>query len=409
MQIRRYTGSELAAVLKEINRELGPNAAILNTRKIRIGGIFGFLGRPAVEVTVAVDYNFKINEDALGRPTPAASLSAATSAEKAGRVLAVPGPAHPAASPATLASTEEVRLTAREELNQMRVTPRSGVKGRERLEVLSDELERVYRVMVRNQVEADISRQLLRVFDEQLALLGEDWSRSQPRLERYLAGMIRTIPGIQLREGRKPLMAMFIGPTGSGKTTTIAKIAAHFALMEHRRVGIVTADTYRMGATDQIRRYGEILGIPVRVVETPEEIERCSEQFSGYDLVLIDTAGRSPQNREQIMQMKQLVESAHPDEIHLVVSMTTKYVDVVSIVSRFGIVPVHRLVLTKIDETRTFGLILNISMKFSMEIAYITTGQQVPDDLELADPARLAKLVLSGVWDQDGRPGLTAA
>lgn len=395
MQIRRYVGAELPAVLAQINRELGPNAAILNTRKISQGGFFGILGRSAVEVTVAVDYEFRLSPD---RPARA------------------PAPAPSAFRPAPARSVPEAAPSvARRELNEMRVKPRGAAPAAaESGPALSEELERIHRMMVRNQVESDVARQLLRVFDEQLALLGEDWRKAQPRFEQYVAGMLRCRPGIELREGRKPLVAMFIGPTGVGKTTTIAKIASQFSLMEHRRVAIVTADTYRMGATDQMRRYGEILGIPVTVVESPEEMEQAVLHYAGYDLLLVDTAGRSPQNKEQILQLKRMVEAARPDEIHLVMSMTTKYVDVVSIVSRFGIVPVNRAVLTKFDETRTFGTILNLSMKFSMEIAYLSTGQQVPDDLELADPKRLARLVLTGVSPEpppqgNGRPGLPAA
>jgi len=356
------------------------------------------MGRPAVEVTVAVDYNFRLPEDSRGHQLQASMLKdpAAT-------------PVMPPMARERQAPMDDVRIAARRELDQMRVRPRGGTSYQEPAQSLSEDLERVHRMLVRNQVEADISRQLLRVFDEQLALLGEDWAKAQPRFERYLAGMIRTQPGIQLRDSRKPLVAMFIGPTGTGKTTTIAKIASRFALSEHRRVAIVTADTYRLGATDQMRRFGEIMGVPVKVVETPEDMEETLGQFAGYDLVLVDTAGRSPQNRDQIMQMRRMVESVRADEIHLVVSMTTKYVDVVSIVSRFGIVPVNKVILTKFDETRAFGLILNISVRFSMEIAYITTGQQVPDDIEPADPQRLSKLVLAGIGDRDGRPGLAAA
>jgi len=407
MQIRRYTGPELSEVLRRIQRELGPNAAIINTRKIREGGFLGVLARSAVEVTVAVDYDARPAADApaargAARGEPATGFEVVTGSGPA--TLRVPGDRGlPPAGPMPRMSGEEAALTARRELEQMRVSPRSVPSAAPRPAhvpethpSLSDDLERVHRALVRNQVEADLSRQILRVFDEQLSLLGEDWERAQPRFERYLAGLIRTSPGITLREGKKPVVVMFIGPTCVGKSTTIAKIASHYHLLEHRKVAIITADTYRMGATDQMRRYGEILALPVRVVETPEEMEDTLLGFSGYDLVLVDTAGRSPQNKEQILQMKALVEAARPDEIHLVVSMTTKYVDVVSIVSRFGIVPVNRVVLTKFDETRSFGLILNMSMKFSMDIAYITTGQQVPDDLETADGRRLARLVLTG-------------
>jgi flagellar biosynthesis protein FlhF len=273
---------------------------------------------------------------------------------------------------------------------------------------LSDDLERVYRVLVRNQVEMDLARSLLRIFDEQLSLLGEDWTRAQPRFERFLAGLIRSSPGIQLRAGRRPMVAMFIGPTGVGKTTTIAKIASVFSLAEHRKVAIVTADTYRMAATDQMKRYGQILGIPVHVVETAGEMEQVMIRLAGYDLVLVDTAGRSPQHKEHMKQMRDLVEATKPDEIHLVLSLTTKYVDVLQIVARFGIVGVNRVVLTKADETRTYGLILNLSMKFNMEVAYLTTGQQVPDDIEPADQGKLAKLVLAGYGGENGRPGSPA-
>jgi flagellar biosynthesis protein FlhF len=440
MQIRRYTGADLSEVLRRINRELGPNAAIINTRKIHQGGFFGVMGRSAIEVTVAVDYNFRLSEDApspyqgmgpvsapapfpedgagmapyLGEARGGTAVSRRREPAGGGRPRFASGPGSSPASNLSPAvdrfqPLEDPAITARRELNQMKVAARPPAPSADPGQGLSDDLERVHRVLVRNQVDADISRQILRVFDEQLSLLGEDWTKAQGRFERYLAGMIRAVPGISLAGGRKPVVAMFIGPTGVGKTTTIAKIASYFSLMEHRRVAIVTADTYRLGATDQVRRYGAILGVPVRVVETPEDMEDTLLQLEGCDLVLVDTAGRSPQNKEQILQMKRLVESARPDEIHLVISMTTKYVDVMSIIARFGIVPVHRVILTKFDETKAFGLILNISMKFSMDIAYTTNGQQVPDDLMQADPSVLAKLVLAGTRDSNGRSGFPSS
>lgn len=275
---------------------------------------------------------------------------------------------------------------------------------------MAEDLERMLRVLVRNQVESDIARSILRVFDEQLALLGEDWATAQPRFERYLAGLIRTAPGIRLGQAKRPVVAMFIGPTGVGKTTSIAKIASHFALREHRKVALVTADTYRMAATDQLRRFGQILGIPVHVADSASEMEQIMVRLGGHDLVLVDTAGRSPQHKEHMRQMRELVDAARPDEIHLVMSLTTKYVDVLQIVARFGIVPANRVIWTKADETRSYGIMLNLSMKFMMDVSYLTTGQEVPDDLEAADPARLAKLVMAGpaTGEANGRPGRPA-
>ncbi|MEK7475466.1 MAG: flagellar biosynthesis protein FlhF [Candidatus Coatesbacteria bacterium] len=469
MQIRRYTGAELGEVLQRIQRELGPHAAIINTRKVH-QGLFGILGRPAVEVTVAVDYDgtsgqsgpdgsaaaggaadagdggpgtwgaapapaeprARVLPSALARRSGSAGGGPAGGvAESRGRARGRPAPsfARPPESepyePAPLprdplprvvrASAEDPMLTARRELNELRVKPRGGGMAAPMGEPppaslgMSEDLERVYRILVRNQVEMDIARSLLRIFDEQLSLLGEDWTRAQPRFERFLAGLIRATPGIQLRAGHRPHVAMFIGPTGVGKTTTIAKIASLFSLVEHRKVAIVTADTYRMAATDQMKRYGQILGIPVHVAESAEDMEQAMIRLSGYDLVLVDTAGRSPQHKEHMKQMRDLVEAARPDEIHLVVSLTTKYVDVLQIVARFGIVGVNRVIVTKADETRTYGLILNLSMKFNMEVAYLTNGQQVPDDIEPADQGKLAKLVLAGYGGDNGRPGRPAS
>ena len=415
MQIKRYTGPTLPDVLTQIDRELGPNALIIHTRPIRMGGFFGVLGQQGYEVTVAIDYNFRPREEPVPRP-PAEERAGyrpfgADPAAPPRPVQPLPPPVVHQAAPAVSAPTAarvrdaEAQMAARRELSEMRVRPRGGASpaGVEPSRTLSDDMERMHRMLVKNQVEEYLSRRLLKTFDEQLSLLGEDWNRSGPRFEQFVAGMIRTVPGIKLREGRKPVVAAFVGPTGVGKTTTIAKIAGHFSLMEHRRVGIITSDTFRIAATDQIRRYGEIIGVPVRVVETPEDLQQALLQFNGYDLVLLDTAGRSPQNKEQIIHLKQLMDAARPDEVHLVVSMTTKYIDVLSIVAKFGVVPTSRVILTKFDETRTYGLALNLSVNFGMDIAYMTAGQSVPDDLEAADPVRIAKLVVGGATAD--RPG----
>ena len=417
MQIKRYTGPTLPDVLAQIDRELGPNALIIHTRPIRLGGFFGVLGQQGYEVTVAIDYNFHPREEPVPRNQSADERARPRTLGADPVAAPRPAPAFPSPSiqapaPAVSVSSSRVRdaeaqMAARRELSEMRVRPRGTPAGAaEPMRMVSDDMERMHRLLVKNQVEEYLSRRLLKTFDEQLSLLGEDWNRAGPRFEQFVAGMIRTVPGIKLREGRKPVVAAFVGPTGVGKTTTIAKIAGHFSLMEHRRVGIITSDTFRIAATDQIRRYGEIIGVPVRVVETPEDLQQALLQFNGYDLVLLDTAGRSPQNKEQIIHLKQLMDAARPDEVHLVVSMTTKYIDVLSIVAKFGVVPTSRVILTKFDETRTYGLALNLSVNFGMDIAYMTAGQSVPDDLEAADPMRIAKLIVGGATTD--RPGMSA-
>lgn len=472
MHIRRYTGPTLQEVLQRVHRELGPHVAIIDTRRTQAGGFFGLMGRPVVEVTVGVDWDGEDAADAGRSPTDRVAEGAGSrrdedddqgpglrvrlpggagttparggraglvGARRAGAPSGGGGRAEPAAGPGgwrpgpawdlpaeprpqaaggaprnarIRGGGDDVLLAARRELNDMRVKPRGApeLPAPPTGAPMADELERMLRVLVRNQVESDIARSILRVFDEQLALLGEDWSTAQPRFERYLAGLIRTAPGIRLTGAKRPVVVMFIGPTGVGKTTSIAKIASQFALREHRKVALVTADTYRMAATDQLRRFGQILGLPVHVADSPAEMEQIMVKLGGHDLVLVDTAGRSPQHKEHMRQMRELVDAARPDEIHLVMSLTTKYVDVLQNVARFGIVPVNRVIWTKADETRTYGIMLNLSMKFMMDVSYLTTGQEVPDDLEAADPVRLARLVTAGPAgaETNGRSGRAA-
>jgi len=186
----------------------------------------------------------------------------------------------------------------------------------------------------------------------------------------------------------------FVGPTGVGKTTTIAKLAAIFALFEERKVALVTADTYRIAAVEQLKTYAKIIGIPIEVVFTPQEIRRAIERHLDAELILIDTAGRSHYDNMKMSELKSYIESSSPDEVHIVLSLNTKYRDLEEIIKRFGCIPLHKMVLTKLDETATFGNILNLARDFSIPISYVTNGQDVPKDIEVADPSKLAEVIL---------------
>ena len=199
-------------------------------------------------------------------------------------------------------------------------------------------------------------------------------------------------------ESGKAKFIFFIGPTGVGKTTTIAKLASSLKLSRKAKVALFTADTYRIAAVDQLRSYATILNIPLRVIYSESEMNEAMEDFKDYDIVLIDTAGRSHKNREQRDDIEKLINSIPEDrrDIYLVVSATTKYKDLVKITETYSEISKYSLIFTKLDETGCIGNILNVKMLTGAPLSYATFGQNVPDDITKINPQTIAKQLLGG-------------
>ena len=188
--------------------------------------------------------------------------------------------------------------------------------------------------------------------------------------------------------GKKPKVILFIGPTGVGKTTTLAKIAS-----------FLTADTYRIAATEQLRIYANILDAPMSIIYTPEEMNDAIARVSEYDLVFVDTAGFSHRNEAQCQDMKKLIDGldeAYEKEVYLVLSATTKYKDLLEIADTYKEIANYKLIFTKLDETITYGNILNIKLYSGAKLSYMTSGQNVPDDIEVFDTQKIVKQLLGG-------------
>jgi flagellar biosynthesis protein FlhF len=197
---------------------------------------------------------------------------------------------------------------------------------------------------------------------------------------------------IQLAPHRLKTVAL-VGATGVGKTTTIAKLAAHYALVERRKVALLTIDTYRIAAVEQLKTYSQIIDLPLVVAHHVNEIEPALARFANYDLLLIDTAGRSQHNIPQIQELKPFLEALRC-ETHLVLSSSTKESDLMEIVHRFSSARIDRLLFSKLDETSTYGTLLNIADRVGIPLSYLTTGQRVPEDISIAEPRSLSKLIL---------------
>jgi flagellar biosynthesis protein FlhF len=198
--------------------------------------------------------------------------------------------------------------------------------------------------------------------------------------------------------GNGPKVVFFVGPTGVGKTTTIAKIASKFRVEAGKKVALLTADTYRIAAAEQLRTYANILEVPFRVIYSPEEIMQSVEEYKDYDYILVDTTGHSHQNQEQKTAILDFVNAVNDDiekEVFLVVSATTKYRDLIRIADAYKEVTGYKLIFTKLDETTALGNLYNLRLYTEAPLSYVTCGQNVPDDISPFNAQSTVKQILS--------------
>lgn len=267
-------------------------------------------------------------------------------------------------------------------------------KTRKQDQEIPNELFHLYTDMIDAEVEDDLSRDLIFQLKEKFdADELKDAQIAREKLTEMVEAEIRCADPISTVPGQRQVVAL-VGATGVGKTTTIAKLAANLRLREGVKMGLVTVDTYRIAAVEQLRTYAEIIDLPMKVVTSPPEMRRALDELSGLDLVLIDTAGRSPRDELQIQELKSLLAVANVDEVHLVLNMTASLKTLQVTVEKFSAVNTTSLIMTKLDEAVGMGTLLSVSQKIDLPISYLTTGQDVPDDIETAKAGRIARLVL---------------
>lgn len=210
------------------------------------------------------------------------------------------------------------------------------------------------------------------------------------------AGPRESAPGRSGDPDGRPLTIALVGPTGVGKTTTVAKLAASFKLRHGKRTGLITADTYRIAAVDQLRTYAEIIGVPLEVALTPAEMTEAVARLAGCDVIIIDTAGRGQNDSSRLDELRRFVAAARPHEVHLVLSSTAGERVLLKEAEAFSVIGPTRIVLTKLDEAVSFGVLINVMRALGKQLSFVTTGQEVPDDIELGRPEQLAALVVGG-------------
>lgn len=271
---------------------------------------------------------------------------------------------------------------------------------KDRLEEQDKEVERFLKLLYNTMLDNEVDEKYVN------EIIADAEKNRKPGLTMdYLLGSIyqKMILKFGRSEGIEPApegprVVFFIGPTGVGKTTTIAKIASSYSLNEKKKVALLTTDTYRIAATDQLRTYAGILAVPFRVIYEPDELQKAIEDFKDCDYIFVDSAGHSHRNEELLKKQKDFLETASgiPHQIFLVLSATTKYRDLKNIADNYREISEYQLIFTKLDETGEYGNLYNMKCESGAPIAYITCGQNVPDDIETFNAQKIVKQLLGG-------------
>ncbi len=391
MKIRRYLAKNTQEAILRVKMDLGNEALILNTRRVKKKGLLGLFAKPMVEVLAAIDEYNVIRTEGDAAKTVEKAVNPRENGEK-NNVDEKEGKI----------SNLENRITYIEQLIQKIRLPieqddkPAQVNKEERSPVAPQIAGKIYNNLFKNEVDEDVVKKIMDITAARLGK-GAGVNDMAAQLFSIISDMLGKPETIKPGVSGKPSVVIFVGPTGVGKTTTLAKIAANCLLNQKKSIGLITADTYRIAAIEQLKTYGEILGIPVSVVYTASEIRDAIIQHSDKDIILIDTAGRSHRNRSQFQELKTLIEASNADEVYLVLSATTSNRNCREVLSSYSFLTNYKLIFTKIDEALVHGIILNVRYLTGKSLSYITTGQSVPDDIETANIEKITKNLIGSI------------
>jgi flagellar biosynthesis protein FlhF len=400
MRLQTFTAATMSEALSQVKTVLGLHAVILHTRTFQRRYCLGLRRREIVEITAGTGLQVpgRLRVDPTRRtviPQAKAYQSLADRMTDRPAVVerSIPGREllqTPAASQAVMRDLSDqmgsLKTMVKDLVSEVRHT---------RTPQIPEDVFDYYLLLINNQVNEQIATEMVNVLHK--TLRPEELLQSsivRHRLAEEIEKLVPTSGPIIRKKTVGPHVVALIGPTGVGKTTTIAKLAANLQLKEKRKVGLITNDTYRIAAIDQLRKYSDIIGSPLRVVGNADDMRTTLQSMNDCEYILIDTAGRSPNDTLKINELKGFLTAASPDEVHLVVSTTGSEACVERAIERFNDVRADKIIFTKLDEAVHVGVVLNVIRKVGKSLSYITTGQDVPDDIEEGKGRRLAQMIL---------------
>ncbi len=388
MRVKRFVANDIQTAITKIKNEMGNDAVILHTRYFKEGGILGFFKKKYVEVTAATEGRNNLLQRPLKQLYDQQNIVPLSRVQSQAVELPIVSAVQKTPDPLAveLADMKAAITQMSELLENNSDTTRFPKLGRDLLLRLK-----------KQEVEEKNAERAVKATLQQLP------PKRKPQAEKInellsvnLAKPLKKSKPIIIKNTRmkKPKIYAMVGPTGVGKTTTLAKLASTFSVIERKKVAFITIDTYRIAAAEQLKVIGEIMGTPVIVVYSLAQLQESLAEVLDNDIIFIDTAGRSHKNSAQMEELKNYLEIAGPDEIFLALSCTAKYSDMLNIIAAYEDLKISRLIFTKLDETSYYGAIYNVACKSKYPLSYFTTGQGIPDDIEVADPAKLVQLLM---------------
>lgn len=392
MIIKRYIVSNMNEAMTRIRYELGKDAVIISQRKIRKPGFMGIFSKKAIEVTAAVE-NQKKSEDNMEDSIKAIKKLMKQETDKSKNESPISTPISYSKQSNKDAKYKENVLSEKQypnfksdidiykEMQEMKSMLGAVIS---KTPVNSENKSKLELILEQSDINDKIIKKIISKIDENKDEDEDDKCKAVSVIESL----------ISVSDAKMEGNVVLVGPTGVGKTTTIAKLAGRLSLIEKKKVGLITIDTYRIGAVEQLKTYADIMNIPFKVVFTIKEMETAVESMNDCDVILIDTTGRSSKNTMQLSELRAFVEKVNTENIHLVVSCTTKDKDIDSIIQGYKLLKYNHVIITKLDETQSYGSILNIIDSAQKPISFITTGQNVPDDIKKSSPIEISNLIL---------------
>lgn len=390
----------MAETLAKVKRAFGRDAVILNTRTRVKGGMFGIGGKPWVEITAAPHMGDL--PGALRRGTLPLKSGRTGSAEGAAGPVPMANPSARSITPASPVPNADVLLSELGDLKSL-VTDLVKQSRRDGTADLPEHLYDTYLALVQNAMAEDIANALIREVRQSLS---PEELMEPSAVRRALTAALRPMlplgGPVRVNPADQPTIIGLVGPTGVGKTTTIAKLAANFCLRDNLKVGLITIDTYRIAAVEQLKTYAQIIEVPVEVAMSPAQLADSVRRMRDRDVILIDTAGRSQRDSLKIQELRGFFEKVRPDEVHLVLSSTCTESVLHDTIDRFRGLDIDRVIFTKLDEALGFGVIVNCLSRANAQLSYVTMGQDVPDDIEAPMQDWMASLILDGQGEWRG-------
>lgn len=370
MKVKRYIAKDIQEAMIKVKNELGRDAVILHTRKIKKPGIKGFLQKPLIEVVAATDSNQNPKNDKFINNRLLNINSNQNNNYKQFENL------H-----SQINTLKDMLNIVIDNFNNKQNSNSSGI------------LEKYENILIESSVAKPVIEKILSIVSRQISISDKNEQSIKNAIKLIIKDYLGTPYEINSQDHNQKII-FFVGPTGVGKTTTLAKLAAKLSLINNKSVALITADTYRIAAIEQIKTYSEILSVPLQVIYEPNELQQAIKNFQDKDFILVDTAGRNHKNKELLNELKNLISFVDSPEIFLLISLTTGYKDVISIIDSYKFLEDYKLIFTKLDEASLLGNILNAKFLTSKPLSYITTGQGVPDDIEVASVEKIANYIV---------------